>query len=147
MKKINKTISFALLSLIIVLGAGIQVTSSAQDGEKVFELRIYTIMPEHLDDLHARFRDHTTRLIRKHGMVIVGYWSPDIEQEADDTSSPSGHNQLVYLLEHESREAADASWSAFDQDPEWAPVRTVPPRDSFTIENYFMTATDYSPMK
>ena len=147
MKKIFKTISFSLLYLIIGLGAGFLVTSSAQDGGKVFELRIYTVTPDNLDNLHARFRDHTTRIFRKHGMVVVGYWSPNIEEEADDTSSPSGYNQLVYLLEHESREAANASWSAFDQDPEWAEVAGDVPRSSFTIETSFMTATDYSPMK
>jgi hypothetical protein len=138
-KKVNNTISFSLLSLIIGLGAGILVTASAQDGGKVFELRIYTVTGGHLDNLNARFRDHTTGIFRKHGMGVVGYWSPTSEEEADDT--------LVYLLEHESQETANASWDAFGEDPEWLAVAGDVPRSALTIERRYMTATDYSPMK
>lgn len=142
MKKINKTISFSLLSMIIGLGAGIFVSSSAQDNGKIFELRIYTATPGNLNNLHARFRDHTTRIFRKHGMGVVGYWSPTSEEEADDT--------LVYLLEHDSQEAANSSWRAFGQDPEWAEVAEASNANGQIlggIERRYMTATDYSPMK
>jgi hypothetical protein len=141
-KKINKTISFSLLSMIIGLGAGIFVSSSAQDNGKIFELRIYTATPGNLNNLHARFRDHTTRIFRKHGMGVVGYWSPTSEEEADDT--------LVYLLEHDSQEAANSSWRAFGQDPEWAEVAEASNANGQIlggIERRYMTATDYSPMK
>ena len=40
-----------------------------------------------IDLLHARFRDHTTALFKKHGMTIIGYWQP--------VAKP---NTLVYLL-------------------------------------------------
>ena len=72
-------------------------------------------------------------------MGVVGYWSPTSEEEADDT--------LVYLLEHESQEAANASWDAFGEDPEWLAVAGDVPRSALTIERRYMTATDYSPMK
>ncbi len=142
MKNISKTISISLVTLIIGLGAGILLSSSAQDGGKVFELRIYTATPGNLDNLHARFRDHTTRIFRKHGMGVVGYWSPTSEEEADNT--------LVYLLEHESQEAANASWRAFGQDPEWTEVAEASNANGQIlagIERRYMTATDYSPMK
>jgi len=141
-KNISKAFSISLLTLIIGLGAGTLVSSSAQDGGKVFELRIYTATPGNLDKLHARFRDHTTRIFRKHGMGIVGYWSPTGEEEADNT--------LVYMLEHASREAAGASWRAFGQDPEWAEVAEASNANGQIlagIVSRYMTATDYSPMK
>ncbi len=72
MKKVLKTASISLFSLIIGLGVGVLVSSSAQDDGKVFELRIYTATPGNLDNLHARFRDHTTRIFGKHDMKVVG---------------------------------------------------------------------------
>ena len=83
MNKLIKTSTISLVSLAIGLGAGIFFSSAAQD-EKVFELRTYTATPGNLDNLHARFRDHTTRIFRKHGMEVVGYWSPTSEEERED---------------------------------------------------------------
>lgn len=141
MTKLLKTISISLLSVIIGVGVGVFVSSSAQSG-KVFELRIYTASPGNLDKLHARFRDHTTRIFNKHGMQVVGYWTPTSEEERDDT--------LVYVLEHASQEAADASWRAFGQDPEWQEVAAASNANGNIlagIERRYMVATDYSPLK
>ena len=71
MSKILKIMGISLLSLIAGLGTGIFLTTSAQS-EKVFELRTYKATPGNLDNLHARFRNHTTRIFRKHGMEVVG---------------------------------------------------------------------------
>ncbi len=141
MNKLIKTSAISLVSLVIGLGAGIFVSSAAQD-EKVFELRTYTATPGNLDNLHARFRDHTTRIFRKHGMEVVGYWSPTSEEEREDT--------LVYLLAHDNQDAATASWQAFIADSEWATVAEESNRNGQIlggIEAKFMVATDYSPMK
>ena len=141
MNKLIKTSAISLVSLVIGLGAGIFVSSAAQD-EKVFELRTYTATPGNLDNLHARFRDHTTRIFRKHGMEVVGYWSPTSEEEREDT--------LVYLLAHDNQDAANASWQAFIADSEWATVAEESNRNGQIlggIEAKFMVATDYSPMK
>ena len=141
MDKILKVIVIPLLSLIIGAGAGIFFTSSAQS-EKVFELRTYKATPGNLDNLHARFRDHTTRIFRKHGMEIVGYWSPTSEEEREDT--------LVYMLEHADLETATASWQAFIADPEWAEVAAASNANGQIlggIEAKYMVATDYSPMQ
>lgn len=137
-----KTAGISLLSLVIGVGAGIFVTSSAQDGGKVFELRIYKSTPGNLDNLNARFRDHTMSLFEKHGMENIGYWTPTSEEERDDT--------LVYIIAHDSREAADASWSAFGQDPAWQEVAEASNANGQIlagIERKFMVATDFSPMQ
>ena len=142
MKKLVKTAGISLCLLIIGLGAGLLVSSSAQDDGKVFELRIYKATPGNLDNLHARFRDHTTRIFGKHGMKVVGYWSPTSEEEAGDT--------LVYILEHASQAAADASWQAFGQDPEWQAVAEASNANGQILaglERKYMKATDYSPLK
>jgi hypothetical protein len=140
--KISKTVGFSLLSLIIGLSAGIFASSSAQETGKVFELRIYTATPGNLENLHARFRDHTIRIFENNGMKIVGFWSPTSEEDADDT--------LIYVLEHASQEAANVSWQAFGQDPEWKAVSDASNANGpilAGVERRYMTATDYSPLK
>ena len=141
MKNILKALPVASISLIVGLSAGIFFTTSAQD-QKVFELRTYQATPGNLDNLHARFRDHTIKIFRKHGMEIVGFWSPTSEEERDDI--------LVYLLAHDSQEAADASWQAFGSDPEWQKVAEESNRNGQIlggVERKYMVSTDYSPMR
>ena len=55
-----------------------------------FEMRTYTTHPGKLDALNKRFRDHTNRLFKKHGIDMVGYWTPAEGEHAKD--------QLVYIL-------------------------------------------------
>ena len=141
MEKFLRILSIASISLIVGLGAGIFYSTSAQN-QKVFELRTYQATPGNLGNLHARFRDHTMRIFRKHGMEIVGFWSPTSEEERDDI--------LVYLLAHDSQDAADASWQAFGADPEWASVAEESNKNGQIlagVERKYMVATDYSPMK
>ena len=141
MEKFLKILSITSISLIVGLGAGIFYSTSAQN-QKVFELRTYQATPGNLGNLHARFRDHTIRIFRKHGMEIVGFWSPTSEEERDDI--------LVYLLAHDSQDSADASWQAFGADPEWASVAEESNKNGQIlagVERKYMVATDYSPMK
>ena len=142
MSKYLKTAGISLLSLVIGVGAGVFFTSSAQDGGKVYELRIYQSTPGNLDNLNAHFRDHTLRSFEKHGMENVGYWTPTSEEEREDT--------LVYIIAHDSQEAADTSWRAFGQDPEWQEVAEASNANGQIlagIERRYMTATDFSPMQ
>lgn len=141
MDKLLKITGISVLSITVGAIGGLLFSASAQS-EKAFELRIYTATPGNLDNLHARFRDHTTRIFAKHGMEVVGYWTPTDEEKADDT--------LIYVLEHASREAADASWQAFIQDPEWQEVAAASNANGQIlggIEREFMVATDYSPLQ
>lgn len=117
----------------------------AQDrkDERVFELRTYTAAEGKLDALNARFRDHTNKLFVKHGMELIGYWTPMDEKKG-------AGNTLIYILAHKSREAAAASWKAFGADPEWQKARTESEKDgklTTKVESVFMKPTDYSPMK
>jgi len=140
--KPSKALAVSLLSLILGLGTGIYASSSAAQDNKVYELRTYTATPGNLDNLHARFRDHTIRIFENHGMKIVGFWSPLSEDDADDT--------LIYILEHASQEAANASWQAFGQDPEWESVSEASNANGpilAGVERRYMSATDYSPIK
>ena len=109
---------------------------------QVFELRTYTAAEGKIDDLLARFRDHTLRIFEKHGMTNVGYWTPQDE--------PLSEHTLIYLLAHSSREAANESWSNFGSDPEWLQVAEESRRDGRLIaglEQVYLDPTDFSPMR
>jgi hypothetical protein len=127
-----------LMAVAMLVGVG---TCSSQSFADVFELRTYTTHEGKLDNLNARFRDHTVRLFKKHGMESVGYWVP--------TDGPQSENTLIYVLKHKSREAAQASWQAFLADPEWKKVAAESQQDGQILakrpESVFLEAADYSP--
>jgi len=110
---------------------------------RVFELRTYWAAPGKMEALHARFRDHTTRLFKKHGMTVVGFWTPLDPKEAEA--------KLVYLLAYPSKEAADRSWEAFRDDPDWKAARAASEKDGSLLakppESLYLNPTDYSPLK
>jgi hypothetical protein len=109
--------------------------------ERLFEMRTYTCLPGRLDALNARFRDHTNRLFVKHGMELIGYWTPEGEK---------GKNTLVYILAFPDRAARDKAFKDFGADPEWKTAREASEKDGKIVEkveSVFLNPTDYSPMK
>ena len=132
--------------LVAAVAAG-AFAASAQAEEKggaemrCYELRTYVTVPGRLPNLHARFRNHTVKLLEKQGMKLVGFWTP-VDKE----------NTLIYVVEHASREAAQKSWAAFRADPDWLKARKASEEEaggSLTekVESVFMNPTDYSAMK
>jgi hypothetical protein len=106
---------------------------------QLYELRTYHTNPGKLADLHDRFREHTNHLFVKHGMKLIGYWTP-----ADED------NKLVYLLSFDSAEARDKAWEAFRNDPEWKAAYAASREDGpivDKVESSLMYATDYSPIR
>jgi hypothetical protein len=143
----------ALLCMSAVLGvlvAGLAVlsrqasasASDAKPAEKVYELRTYKTNPGKLDALNARFRDHTCKLFKKHGMELVGFWTPTEGDEAKDT--------LIYILAFPSVEAQKKAWQAFRDDPEWQKAREESEKDGAIVkqvQSKNMKPTDYSAMR
>ena len=111
---------------------------STPDEPGIYELRIYYAAEGKLDDLLARFRNHTMALFEKHGLKNIGYWVP--EENTD--------NALIYMLGFPDRQAADASWKAFIADPDWNAAyeaSIVNGKLVDSIQNVFLQPTDYSP--
>ncbi len=105
----------------------------------VYELRIYHALEGKLNDLVARFRDHTDQLFKKHGMRSLAYWTP--------TDDPLKGRTLVYILAHPSREAATANWKAFQDDPAWQSVKAKSEENGKLVEKIdstYMELTDFS---
>jgi hypothetical protein len=111
------------------------------DPSKVYELRTYVAAEGKFDALLARFRDHTDELFARHGIKSVGYWIP--------TDEPAAHNTLIYVLQHDSREAADANWKKFRADPEWQAAKAASEQGGPLLAgppgSVYLKPVDYSP--
>ena len=133
----------ALLALGFALGSWNAIAVvNAQNANRVYELRTYTAPEGKLPDLQARFRNHTMRIFERHGMKNVGYWVPQ--------DAPAKDNTLIYIISHESREAAKKSWAAFAQDPEWQKVNKESNANGKILAgvvSVYMDPADCSPMK
>jgi hypothetical protein len=138
------------LFAVLGLGAVIAVAANAEQKEKdvkkadtrIFELRTYYAASGKMDALNARFRDHTCALFKKHGMEIVAFWTPTDPKDAD--------KKLIYVLAYPNKEAADKSWKAFREDPEWIKAKDESEKSGKLVdkvESVYMNPTDYSPMK
>ena len=118
-------------------------TIQAQSSGKVFELRTYTTNEGKLPNLLARFRDHTRRIFEKHGIENIAYWVPQ--------DTPESENTLIYIIAHDSRDAATESWKNFIADPEWQEVSRASQVDGPILAKapvaVFMDATDFSGLK
>jgi hypothetical protein len=126
---------------VVAYSAGYSQGEEKKGAPRVYELRTYTTEPGRLPALHARFRDHTIKLFEKHGMQNGMYWVPTDEKLKDNT--------LIYVVSHASREAADKSWAAFINDPEWIKARDASEKDGkivAKVERQYMVLTDYSPV-
>lgn len=123
---------FLALTSMFILSAGLA------DETRFFEMRIYYAAPGKLDDLLARFRNHTTALFEKHGMQNIGYWLPLTNSD----------NKLIYLLAYPNREAREKSWKEFGADPTWQQVARASEQKGklvAKVESIFLQATDFSP--
>jgi hypothetical protein len=140
-------IGFVAATALVLAWIGLSHQVGAQGGRKkvdtrVFELRTYYTHPGKMDALHARFRDHTCKLFEKHGMTLIGFWSPTDPKQAEQ--------KLIYILAYPSKEAADKSWKGFRADPVWIAARDASEKGGpivAKVESVYMNPTDYSAIK
>lgn len=142
--KANKFVLGAIAMIAVgLIGFAAGVSGGQEKKTRVYELRTYTVLPGRLPALHKRFAEHTMKLFEKHGMRSEMYWVPTDDARKDNT--------LIYVLSHESREAADRSWKAFGTDTEWIKVRDASEADGKILakapERVYMELTDYSPSR
>jgi len=137
-----KTLSILLPVAVLIFAGGYLSGVRAAAPGNVYELRTYTTLEGKLENLNARFRNHTTRIFEKHGMTNIGYWTP--------MDGPTKSNTLIYIISHKSRDAAKASWDAFRTDPEWKKVAAESEKDgkiNQKVESVLLEPTDYSKLK
>ena len=141
-----KAILIQCSAVLVIFVAGVWVgkttTADAAGKGRVFEIRTYTTNEGKLDALHARFRNHTTKLFEKHGITNVGYWKP--------LDEPLSKNTLIYIVSHPDREAAKKAWEGFRNDPEWVKAKQASEVNGVLtakVDSIYMEAADYSKIK
>ena len=133
----NRAMLLRILLLMLTLATALP-SSAAEKDTRCFEMRTYFAAPGKLDDLLARFRDHTVKLFEKHGITNIGYWVP-IENK---------DNKLVYVIAFPNREAREKSWRGFGADPDWQRALKASEEKGKLLtkaESVFLGATDFSP--
>jgi hypothetical protein len=133
---------------LVCFGAGslmtarlMHVSQVRADSNRVFELRIYHVVPGKLPALESRFRDTTSKLLAKHDLKVVGDWVPEGASAWDNT--------FVDILVHPNQEEAKKNWDAMMADPEFQEVMKSEQANKLVekIDSTYMRPTDFSPMK
>jgi uncharacterized protein (DUF1330 family) len=138
-----RTFSAALLLVSLAGFASADEKTPPKGSDRVFELRTYDTNEGKLPELHARFREHTRALLKKHGAELIGFWTPRDEKDGKGS-------KLVYLVAFPSREAAAKTWKAFGEDPEWRRVYAESHKNGVLVkkvESVYLDPTDYSAIK
>lgn len=129
---------------VFMTGADVlpSINASAASNERIFELRTYYCFPGKVPDIVKRFKDHTTKLFEKHGMQNISYFLTEEKEGAQP--------KLVYLIAHQSEQAAAASWAAFRADPEWIKVKEEsekPWKIVEKVESVYLKPTSFSKIR
>jgi hypothetical protein len=120
-----------------------KIKPSGTGVDQTFELRTYTQLPGRNPAILARFKNHTLKLFKKHGIKNIAYFTT-IEKD------PTVQSQLIYLVAHQSEEAAKLAWSSFVNDPKWKKVAADSEKDGKIIDNIksiFMSPTSFSTIR
>lgn len=108
----------------------------------VFQLRTYTCTEGRLDNLIARFKDHTQDLFAKQGLRNYPYW---VTVEKDGSQS-----KLVYLLADKDQASFEKDFQNFIKDPAWVKARDASEADGKIVEKVdavFLKTLPFSPLK
>ena len=135
----SQLLSITVLAAAVVAGTLAAAPQAQAQTNRVFEMRTYTTHEGKLDDLQARFRNHTVKFFEKHGMTNVGYWVPRDQP-----------NTLIYVLAYPSRDAATKAWDGFRKDEAWIAARTASELNGpivAKVVSVFMDPTSFSGLK
>lgn len=129
------------------------VKTATEMKNPIFELRTYTSTKDNLIPLNNRFKNHTVKLFEKHGMTNYGYWYLHDTQPKSNTLAKE--NTLIYLLNHQSAEAAKKSFDAFRADPVWIKAKAESEKaaggsltvDKTGVVSEFFKVVDFSTKK
>jgi hypothetical protein len=131
--------------LIAALVPAVPPASAAETRQRVCpmagiqQLRIYEIYDGNKAALHARFRDHAMRIMKRHGFDIVAMWET---RHGDRT-------ELAYLLQWPDEAALNTGWAGFMADEEWARIKretgAVHGKTVGEIQDRTLRRTEYSP--
>ncbi|SFB26301.1 NIPSNAP family protein [Algoriphagus aquimarinus] len=139
--EVNGGLVKAVDQTFMKLAQGLNDTPMQQESG-VFQLRVYTCLDGRLNNLIARFKDHTQDLFEKQGLRNYPYWVT-VEK---DGSQP----KLVYLLADKDQESFEKNFQNFIKDPAWVKAKDASEADGKIVEKVdavFLKTLPFSPMK
>lgn len=80
----------------------------------IYELRLYSVSPGRMADVHTRFGVHLPALFARHGIRCVARWTA---LAGPDTP------RFVYLMAYRDYAEREAVWAGFLKDDEWWRIR------------------------
>ena len=105
----------------------------------IHQLRIYEIFEHNKSAFQARFRDHSSRIMQRHGFKITGMWETKTDRRTE----------FVYMLVWPDASALETGWAAFRADPEWIEIKRVTSAAHgdrvAAIEDRLLVPTSYAP--
>jgi hypothetical protein len=108
----------------------------------VFQMRTYHCLPDRIENIQARFRDHTRALFAKQDLKNYPYWL---------TVEKSGaQSKLVYILGHADQAEFEAAFDRFRTDPDWIKARDESEASGKIVDKIdakYLKALPFSPMK
>lgn len=108
----------------------------------LLQLRVYHCLPDRIENIQARFKNHTRTLFAKQGLQNYSYWL---------TVEKSGaQSKLVYILGHVDQVQFDAAFDRFRMDPDWVKARDESEASGKIVDKIdakFFKSLPFSPMK
>lgn len=135
-------IAAATLTLLPSVRAKDAVDTQYKSDTHIYEMRTYHAAEGKMEALHKRFREHSIRLLAKHGIIALGYWTPAEGEDAKNT--------LIYIVQFNSLAEKEKAWAAFRADPEWIKVKAESEKDgplTTKVDSVLLNPTDYSALK
>jgi hypothetical protein len=140
--KLRSTLMFAVVGVSCFFAGAMmngRVAAAQAESGHVFELRIYHDLPGKLPVMESRFREHTSKLLAKHNLNVLGYWTGEGRDE----------NTFVFLLAHDNNDEAKKNWKAMIDDPDFQQIEKAELSEKTleSAETIHMRPTDFSRMK
>jgi hypothetical protein len=134
----------ALISLVagyMTLGRLARQGEVRADGNRVFELRVYHVVPGKNSALEARFREKTSKLLARHNLTVEGYWV------ASDSSA--GSDEFIWVVGYANREEGKRNWEAMASDPEFQAIIKEEQAEKLVekVDVTYMRPTDFSAIR
>ena len=108
----------------------------------IYELRTYQVVSGKMAELNARFREVTTGLFEKHGIIIIGFWETAI---GDATTT-----ELIYMLAFDNLAHYERAWKAYIDHHQRQEDKLLPESDGPLVNiagSKILEPTDYSPLQ
>ena len=114
----------SVLTLALLYAAADCRSQPASASPLLYEWREYRAADGKVEELHARFRDHTLRLQARHGITNVACF----------TAAGGRADSVHVLVAYPDGRSRERSWAAFVQDPEWQRVRRATDANGRLVE-------------